>query len=352
MAKKTRYSIGYNNDLLMLELLEAYSDSVDCLYFPIPPEYLSTGRFRPIEKDYRENIRTVIKTCEKNGINSQILLNATCEAKRCGNTARMKKVTDYLNNLAKIGLKSAAITNPFYITEIKNTIPELELHSSVNCYTSKIEDALYLKDMGIDVLTLDRDINRDLDLIKNIKKATGLKIKLLLNEGCLSNCPFRLMHFNSIAHRTPDAQFLAHSCITVIRKDPKKVFRIPFIRPEDIKHYKPFTDYFKLATRTFTTPQIETTLKAYIDEQYNGDLLDLLDMTGMKCMFTFINNKVLDRLDFFNTMQKCALDCESCTYCDTLLKKAAILNNGNKKQGCITCDVFKKHVSPYLPCPP
>ncbi|RLG13845.1 MAG: hypothetical protein DRN71_04080 [Candidatus Nanohalarchaeota archaeon] len=346
MTKKTKYSIGYNQNAKTLELLDIYIEHIDSLYFPIPPVYLSSGRHTPFEKNYNKNIKAIIKKCADVAIDSQILLNATCEGALCADTAHMKKVIDYLKTLTKSGLKSAAITNPFYITEIKKEIPELELHSSINCYTSNIEQALYLKDMGIDVLTIDRDINRNLDLIKNIKKATGLKIKLLVNEGCLSNCPFRKMHFNSLAHNLPDKPFLERSCITVISKDPKKIFRIPFIRPEDIKHYKSFTDYFKLATRTFPTSQIETTLKAYINEEQNGDLLDILDMTSMKCYFTFINNKVLDKLNFFENMQKCTHDCENCGYCETLLKKAAILNTGNKLPKCKNCEIYHKFIEP------
>jgi hypothetical protein len=45
-----------------------------------------------------------------------------------------------------------------------------------------VEQALYFKKIGIDILTIDRDINRDLKLIEQIKKKTGLKIQLMLNE--------------------------------------------------------------------------------------------------------------------------------------------------------------------------
>ncbi len=348
MAKKIQYSIGYNQDIKMLEFLDSYTEHIESIYFPMPETYLPSGRNMPFEKGYHKNIKTIIKKCADIGIGSQILLNATCEGTSCANTIHMKKVVNYLKTLSGTGLKSAAITNPFYITDIKKEIPELELHSSINCYTSNIEQALYLKDMGIDVLTIDRDINRDIGLIKRIKKATGLKIKLLANEGCLSNCPFRKMHFNSLAHRIPDKPFLERSCITVISKDPKKIFRIPFIRPEDIKHYRPFTDYFKLATRTFPTSQIETTLKAYINEEHNSDLLDIIDMTSMKCYFTFINNKVLDSLNFFENMQKCTLDCKNCAYCETLLKKAAILNTGNKSPKCKKCEIYYKIIEPNI----
>lgn len=347
MAKKMKYSIGYNNDVKMLELLSVYSENIESLYFPMPTEYLASGRFRPFEKDYKENIPWMLNVCEENGINSQILLNASCEGDLCGDEKHMKKTVEYLKMLAKVGLRSATVVNPFYITELKRNVPELEIHSSVNCYTAKIEDALYLRDMGVDVLAVDRDINRNIELIREIKKTAGLPVKILLNEGCLSNCPFRRMHFNAIAHRIADRQFLNRSCITVIRKDPKKLFRIPFVRPEDVRHYKGLADYFKLATRTFTTQQIENTLKAYINEEYNGDLLDILDMTSMKCFFTFVNNKVLDKMNFFENMQKCTLDCDKCGYCESLLKKAVILNKGNKKPECKECSIYPEHVEPY-----
>lgn len=347
VAKKIKYSIGYNNDIEMLELLSLYSESIESLYFPMPTEYLASGRYRPFENGYVENIARILKVCEENVINSQILLNASCEGGLCGDAQHIRKTVEYLKKLAKAGLGSATVVNPFYIAELKRNVPELVIHSSVNCYTSKVEDAMYLRDMGVDVLTLDRDINRNPGLIRDIKKATGLPVKILLNEGCLSNCPFRRMHFNSIAHRIADRQFLNRSCITVIKNDPKKIFRIPFIRPEDVKHYKGIADYFKLATRTFTTQQIENTLKAYISEEHNGDLLDILDMTSMKCFFTFLNNKVLDKMNFFENMTKCTLDCEKCGYCESLLKKAVILNKGNKKAECRECSIYPEHIGPY-----
>jgi hypothetical protein len=42
----------------------------------------------------------------------------------------------------------------------------------VNCYLKTYEQAIFFKDLGFDVLTIDRDINRDLELIKKIKDRT------------------------------------------------------------------------------------------------------------------------------------------------------------------------------------
>jgi len=156
--------------------------------------------------------------------------------------------------------------------------------------------------MGVDVLTLDRDINRNLDLIKEIKEKTGLKIKLLLNEGCLRNCPFRNIHFNVISHNSDTNEFDKRACITVLRKHPEKFFQIPFIRPEDLKHYKGIVDCFKLGTRTMSTANILFVLEVYTNESYDGDLLFLLTGKGIFECFSEIDNKLLGE-DFFEKIK-------------------------------------------------
>jgi collagenase-like PrtC family protease len=68
---------------------------------------------------------------------------------------------------------------------IKSRIPGLEIQASVNCYIKTVEQAEYFSDC--DVITTDRDINRDIGLIKEIMDATGKRIKILINEGCLNS---------------------------------------------------------------------------------------------------------------------------------------------------------------------
>jgi len=316
-----KYSIGYNHDPAMIELIKAAKDNLSGFYFPIPSEFMGSGRALKQDKSYKEEINKIIKTCNESNVKSELLINPSCEGKKTCDKEQISKVVDYVKELKQKGLKSVIVTNPVYIPELKKL--GIEIETSVNCYVKTVEHAMFLKDLGADIITIDRDINRDLDLIKEIKEKTGLKIKMLVNEGCLRNCPFRKIHFNMISHFCDTNEFDKRSCITLIKKHPEKIFSIPFVRPEDIKYYKGLVDYFKLATRTMAAGKAALILDAYINEKFDGDLLFLLSTKTLFDYFTDINNQILSENNFFEKLSNCRDKCESCNYCRNLLKKSA-----------------------------
>ena len=190
---------------------------------------------------------------------------------------------------------------------------------------------MYLKDLGVDVITIDRDINRVTSLIKNIRVKTGLKIKVMLNEGCLRNCPFRNMHYNFISLNVKPKKPLGNVsldmlCSKVYFSHPEKVFSIPFIPPDAVSLYASIADYYKLSTRVFSTQRIELCLNAYIKQDFNGDLLEILDCPGL-AYFNYIDYSVLKKNDFFAKMSKCSNNCKKCNYCNKLFKRAVIINS-------------------------
>jgi len=309
-----KYSIGYNYDLKLLDLLEIFRDHISGLYFPIPQRFMGSGRALKENADYEKDIPKLIRKCNELGIRSELLLNATCEGEKdCSD-----KIINYIKELKEKGLTSVIVTNPIYISKIKEKI-NIEVESSVNCYVKELEHAQFLKQLGADVITIDRDINRNLELIKKIKEKTGAKLKMLVNEGCLRNCPFRKIHFNMISHAIETNEFDRYSCIQIIKKNPHKVFSIPFVRPEDIKHYEGLIDYFKLATRTMNTGKIGLLLDAYIKQKYDGDLLFLLSTKSLFEYFNAINNSILTKNNFFENVN-------NEEFCKKLLKEAAESN--------------------------
>lgn len=317
-----KYSIGYNNDPFFLELAKEFKDYVSELYFPVPKQIMGTGRAISQSKGYNLEIKKIIKLCTESGIESNLLLNPTCEGKNTGNKNHADKLIIYLKTLSKMGLSSVTVANPIHISRIKNEVPNLLIHSSVNNFVKTVEHAMYLKELGVDVITIDRDINRDIGLIKEIKNKTGLKIKILLNEGCLKNCPYRVSHFNMISHGDDNDYFDELSCKNIYNINLHKALSIPFIRPEDVNHYG-FADYLKLSTRSMQSKKAGFVLAAYLAQKYNGDLLFLLSTKGLFNVFENIDNSVLSKNDFFNNMIKCAKGCNDCGYCKQLIKKAA-----------------------------
>jgi len=327
-----KFSIGYNHDIRLLELLDIYKDNIEALYFPIPQRYLGSGRYIPPKKDYLNEVPELIKKCKRLNIKSQLLLNATCEGASGLEKKFFARIIDYVKKLKELGLASLIVTNPVYISALKREIKEIIVESSVNCYVKTVEQAAYLKDLGVDILTVDRDINRNIALIKQIKGKTGLPVKIMLNEGCLRNCPFRNMHYNYISHlaahptRPIEGIFPDKFCISIYQKSPAKILNIPFIPPDGLKYYAGFIDYYKLSTRAFTTPQIESCLKAYRDQDFSGNLLEILDSPGL-AYFNFIDYPALKRNHFFEKMISCTGNCTRCNYCNKLMEEAVVVNS-------------------------
>ena len=326
-----KFSIGYNFDTKLLDALDCYQGNLEGFYFPIPRSYLGSGRDIQEPKDYSKQIEKIIKKCRLMNITSQLLLNATYEGKEGLGESFFTHILKYIQHLRSLGLQSVVVTNPLYIPRIKSEIKDIRIESSVNCYVKTPEHALYLKDLGVEVITIDRDINRNIALIGEIKRKTGLKIRMMLNEGCVSNCPYRVLHYNylsegkkSLSKKIMRGVFLDKFCFDIYMKDPLKIFHVPFVPPEAVKFYQNCVDYYKLSTRVFPTWRIKLCLDAYIKGRFTGNLLWLLDSPGIS-YFKYVDYRELLKKKFFKMMSECELNCAECGYCAELFKKAVLI---------------------------
>jgi len=331
-----KFSIGYNHDIKLLDLLEEFKNNIEAIYFPVPHQFIGSGRNTLQGKGYINEIAEIFKKCNSLNITSELLLNATCDGEPGFRNKFIPKIIKYIKDLKDLGLNNVIVTNPVYISRIKKEIEDIVIESSVNCYVKTVEHALYLKDLGVDILTIDRDINRSIPLIKKIKKSTGLKIKIMLNEGCLRNCPFRNIHYNYLSHTATkvnfkDNIFFENFCHAIFSKSPANVFKIPFIPPEALGYYTDFVDYFKLSTRVFDTLRIRQCLDAYKKQKLSGNLLNILDSPGLS-YFSFINYDILKKTNYFARMLKCSNNCVECNYCNELMEKAVVINSSFLKE--------------------
>jgi hypothetical protein len=136
-----------------------------------------------------------------------------------------------------------------------------------------------------------------------------------------------------------DNVFMDKLCIRIFLKNPAKALSAPFIPPDALIYYADFVDHFKLSSRGFTTAQIETCLKAYVNQDFNGDLLEILDGPGLSC-FNSINYDVLKKNNFFEKTSKCNSDCNNCNYCNKLMKDAIVINSDFLKKRTSLKDIF------------
>lgn len=321
-----KFSIWYNQKPDFFDLVDKYKDNLSSIYLPLPYSIGNSGRDENQLSDYEDKvIFDLIEKCSSYWIDTILIMNATCEGENTWDKFYMLKLIKYIKILHKRGLTSITHTNMLYVPFFKRAMPDIIIYSSINCYLKTVEQSIYMKDIWVDILTIDRDINRDIKLIKKIKEKTGLKTQMLLNEGCFSNCPYRHTHFNIAAHRVDyntDERISNwkynliedYSCVPMVHKNKKLIFRAPFIRPEDLVHYDWLIDVYKLDTRPESTQRIAFMLDAYIAGKYEWDLKDIIDFPYQNV--PHIDNKKLTELGFFEKLAKCPKDCYSCNVCE------------------------------------
>lgn len=233
------------------------------------------------------------------------------------NLKNIFKFIAFLDDTSTISIK---VTNMLLYKFLRKKFPNKKIYSSVNCRVKTVEHAIYLKELWVDVITIDRDINRNIELIKKIKKETGLELQLMLNENCFRNCPFRNEHFQAVAwwYETLHwVDFEELTCYPMLRKNKRMFFRIPFIRPEDLKHYNWYINHFKLVTRDSSTEQIKFLLDIYKNENYDWNLINIFDWEVISHWWNlYVDNKKLDRLNFFEKIQHCPCNCDICNVCE------------------------------------
>ena len=328
------FSIPYGDDFNVLdESIKLAENSKNCIreiYITGPQIYSGAGRLMK-NIGIKEFIELVDKV-HKKGIAINLILNSTCEGMDWYSPDNITKMINYINIIhIEHRVEAITIANPIFINIIRRRFPNLEICASVLGDIDCVQRALIFRDAGADVITPDANINRDLDKLNKIKKATGAELKLMVNEGCLYKCPYRKFHFNAVSHASKELSvkkelFIAdffRFCSKVIEKDCSQILKSPWIRPEDINKYKEITTTFKIVGRDLPSVRAIRTIKAYLDENYYGDLMDILCSSLLNYSLDkgiFIDNKSLDKYSFFEKVTSCDKNCFECKYCEELAR--------------------------------
>ena len=324
------FSVPYNEDAESLgkifELKKLGDNRITEIFLSGPQEYSASGRVMDelgldlfmdtVDRIHREDLRV------------NLVINSTCEGSEWYAPDTRNKTLDYLELVhKKHGVESVTIANPIYISEVRKRLPDIEICASVLGDIDCLERAIIYARLGANVITPDVSINRNLELLEEIKKVTGTKLKLMVNEGCLYKCPFRKFHFNCISHESKksgrELVFVPY-CDRVIMEDPSQILKSGWIRPEDTRKYSEITSFFKIVGRALPTSKVVRAIKAYLEESWDGDLIDIISSSLGRFALnhgTYLDNKTLEEFKFFEKVTSCGQKCNQCSYCDELAKK-------------------------------
>lgn len=226
------------------------------------------------------------------------------------------------------GVRSATIPHTHWMAtgQIKKEFPELMVKNTILRNVTEPRDVVKLSEVGFDYINIDRDLMRDYDQLKRIKKAkekAGVKIALLANEGCAGGCIMMDEHYQYNNTRMLGMPQYFNSSISRVScpkwdaQDPAIYLKTANLTPwrEDWEELrKDFgIDVFKMHGRESISRLWET---MQIIKKYASGEEILFDEFNPYIEETNLKDKPIDV--WRKKIKTCKFDCWDCGFCDKI----------------------------------
>ena len=352
------YKIGTNfsNEFLnyAIKVNNAFNDScIEEMYGAIREHSQWSARpaFRLPEVDKGE-LELYVDKLRKNNIDLNYTLNTNYFGNRHDiflNEKKLKKEVQYLNS---IGVFKFTVTLPLVAEFIKEVNEKNLIEVSTIAHIDTVSQLeIWNEEIGIYRVCVNLMHNRNINFLKNISKLAEKRkfdIELMVNEFCGSttksekkicatHCIYRdfCYQLHSIGYSYEEyigtSMYPMNRCMAGRNGDVEWI-KMNYIRPEDIRKYREIgINHFKITGRTGTSQYLKGVINAYLEQKYEGNLLELWHhlekITNDKYNpEKYIENKKLDGfIDFWfdNPTHRCSDEvcAETCSYCDEFYKK-------------------------------
>lgn len=317
--------VGLNYEFANAKVTETYGQITDGFI-------LGSGRsYNLIPHINLHKLTQYVEYSKQNGIDFNYTLNSTCLGNQEFSSQGIKQLKEFLKELRYIGINSLTVAQPSLIELILENF-DFHIKASTLCNIDTVNKALAFEEMNVKRFVVPEAINRRFDILEQmsqtVKKAEA---EVIVNAICHKDCIYRMFHYNYTSHDAQDAtenpsgSYYSHRCMMQRCKDASNILKLSWVRPEDIYHYVDAgVTRFKIQGRQAVMDGNPVrTVRAYMEESYDGDLFDLLDMFAKTNAFQpKIDNKKLDHfLDpYLKNPQFCSNNCKQCHYCENYLK--------------------------------
>ncbi|MBO6194968.1 MAG: hypothetical protein J6O56_01330 [Bacilli bacterium] len=232
-----------------------------------------------------------VKKVREAGINFNYLFNSACLENMNQNSVWVNEVIDFISYLKKVGVNHLTITSPHLLELVKkyfkdDFIIRISSFACIDNYTK----AKYWDELGADILCLDFcKVNRNFKMLKYMVENLNCKIELLCTNSCLKDCPMIHTHVVDLAHASNGnnssnkyEDWGLMFCQQYQLNNIEEYIKSPWIRPEDIEKYEKIgIEHFKITERDFKTDDLVKRVEAYVNRNYNGNLLDMIQGSGL-----------------------------------------------------------------------
>lgn len=134
----------------------------------------------------------------------------------------MDGVEEYIASVVECGIDAFIVSDPFIISYIKKTFPQVEVHLSTQDSTTNYESVLYFKEQGIDRVVLAREVS--LEEMALIIKKTGVDIEVFIHGAMCTCYSGRCALSNYVTNRDANRGGCAQVCRFAFKVDGKKEF--------------------------------------------------------------------------------------------------------------------------------
>lgn len=273
------------------QLIASYKSlGIKEVYGKMAIDFIGGGRPAYILPDVnKRQVSAHIKMLHAAGIKFNYILNSPCLSSEEFTRSGKANIYSLIRWLREIGVDKVTITIPYLLQLIKNKYPELGVCVSVFAGVDSVEKALFWQNIGADEITLlQTTVNRNFSLLRQIRKHTACRLKLIGNTSCLYNCPLISYHALNNAHASQskyshkaglNIDYCSIFCKYLRLSDPAKFISSNWIRPEDLHFYEEIgMDGIKLVDRRCSTQHLIKIATSYSKRYFEGNLLELLPL--------------------------------------------------------------------------
>lgn len=272
----------------------------------------------------------------KKNIKFNYTFNASCLSNLECSKNGLKQIGELIDRLWNIGIDTYTVTIPAIMEFIITRHPQANIIVSTICGVNSLSKVQCYKRMGVKRIVVDADISRNINLVKQMNEIFQGGIEIILNNLCYRNCPYKFFHYNHDSHYTADNGGMYFTTRCAMQKYEKKenILKLNWIRPEDIHFYElNKIEIYKLQGRpSVSYGKPWKTVQAYIQEEFAGNLCDLLMLFSPSPYLTYIDNKALNGfLENLCINVGKSEDCKKCNYCKEYAKKSVVDSDFNKQ---------------------
>lgn len=240
-----------------VELEEQLGAFIREVYFPLPGTDVGSGR--PMQPMHHLQAFLRGSPFAANALVNPVVLKRPIEVSGPAIIEQLRQLRD------GFGVTSVTVSNVALAALIREQLPDLTITASVlldihTPYQVQLLDGLF------DVLVPSSRIMRDIEALKRVRHAFRGKLRLIVNEGCLPGCPFRVQHFYEMNAGLAVPKSL---CAGLLRDKPWLRLTGAWVLPQHLHYYRQLFDELKIAGRVTLQNErrYRQVLKAYFYER-------------------------------------------------------------------------------------